>query len=143
MGVSRADEKAQRIYLGKHAANFERIVGYSLNAYYTDDPIFNDRLDMRLITRILELNDVFSEVFSQRGHTRYFDDSREDDDFEASTPDELPRIGYQLPDDSYPDLMDIICAERFECPEPSDDCIMDHIEDVFRKSRGPELGTVS
>ncbi|KUI54190.1 Interferon-induced GTP-binding protein Mx1 [Cytospora mali] len=141
MGVSRADEKAQRAYLGKLAADFEKIVGYSLNAYYTEDPIFNDRLDMRLITRIIELNEVFSQIFSQRGHTRYFDQSREEDDEQEHAPDDLPRVGYEFPTELYPDLTDIVLADRFSCPKPSSDCIMEHIEDIFRKSRGPELGT--
>ncbi|KUI69764.1 Interferon-induced GTP-binding protein Mx1 [Cytospora mali] len=141
MGVSRADEKAQRAYLGKLAANFEKIVGYSLNAYYTEDPIFNERLEMRLITRIIELNEVFSQIFSQRGHTRYFDDSREDDNEEKHAPDDLPRVGYEFPTDLCPDLVEIILPDRFSCPKPSNDSIMEHIEDIFRKSRGPELGT--
>ncbi|ROV98713.1 hypothetical protein VMCG_06803 [Cytospora schulzeri] len=150
MGDSRADEQAQRLYLGRFAGKFERIVSYSLNAHYTEDRIFNERPEMRLITRILELNDVFTGIFSQRGHTRYFDHSRERDDGnsasegdedESSTSDETPRLGYEFPSDSFPDLQDIICADRFKCPKPSKDSIMEHIEDIFMKSRGPELGT--
>lgn len=145
MGASRADEQAQRAYLGKLAGNFEKIVGYSLNAYYTEDPIFNDRLDMRLITRIIELNEVFSQIFTQRGHTRCFELSKEeeDDDDDAYPPDTLPRVGYEFPVGLNPDLSDIICADRFQCPKPSNDSIMRHIEDIYRKNRGPELGTVS
>lgn len=144
MGVSRADEKAQRAYLGKLAANFERIVSYSLNAYYTEDPIFNDRQEMRLITRVIELNEVFSHIFSQRGHTRQFDRSRNrHDKDEDESPDELPGVGFELPKDHYLDLGGIIRTEPLDCEKPSDDSIMKHIEDVFRKSRGPELGTVS
>ncbi|ROV88112.1 hypothetical protein VSDG_09370 [Cytospora chrysosperma] len=142
MGASRGDEHSQRAYLGKLAGKFEKIVSYSLNAYYTEDPIFNDRHDMRLITRMIELNEVFSQIFTQRGHTRYFDHSLEDGNGnDAKTPDELPHVGYEFPDDSDPDLADIICAERFFCPKPSRDSIMEHIEDIFKKSRGPELGT--
>lgn len=142
MGASRSDEKSQRAYLGKLAANFERIVGYALNAYYTEDKIFNDRQEMRLITRIISLNEVFSEVFSQRGHTRYFEQSQWNE-FLKEFPNQLPEIDFDIPNDSVLDLEDIVRAERFQCPEPSDDSLMEHIEDIFRKSRGPELGTVS
>ncbi|POS73366.1 interferon-induced GTP-binding protein Mx1 [Diaporthe helianthi] len=90
MGVSRSDEKSQRTYLGKIAARFERIVGYALNAYYTEDQIFNDRLEMRLITRIIKLNEVFSEVFSQNGHTRHFDHSNQNDEDEKQSKGQLP-----------------------------------------------------
>ena len=143
MGASRADEKAQRAYLGKFAAEFERIVGYSLNAYYTEDPIFSERPEMTLVTRIIELNEVFSQTFTQRGHTRHFDNPCDEEDEQADESGDLPEVKYEFPSEVSPDLVEIIHAERFHCPEPSDDPIMNHIEDVFRKNRGPELGTVS
>lgn len=139
MGVSRSDEKSQRAYLGKIAATFERIVSYALNAYYTEDPIFDDRLEMRLITRVIELNEVLGEVFSLRGHTRHFsrdnDDSKKDGDG-----DKMPKLSFEVPE--VPDeLLDLLPDEPFECPAPSSESILTHIEDIFRKSRGPELGT--
>ncbi|KAJ0123005.1 Interferon-induced GTP-binding protein Mx1 [Diaporthe amygdali] len=141
MGVSRSNEQSQRAYLGKLAADFEKVVGYSLNAFYTENPIFNDRLEMRLITRIIRLNEVFSEVFSQRGHTRRFEDSYIKDVRGKQPQTQLPEVEFDIPSDTDQDLEDIIRTERFECPEPSDESIMEHIEDIFRKSRGPELGT--
>lgn len=143
MGASRSDEKSQRAYLGKLATNFEKIVGYSLNAFYTQDEIFNDRLEMRLITRIIRLNEVFSEVFSQRGHTRYFEHLDDGVDWASLPGSQLPEIEFDIPNDRVQELEDIIRPERFQCPEPSDDSIMEHIESIFRQSRGPELGTVS
>jgi hypothetical protein len=116
MGVSRSDEKSQRAHLGKLAANFERIVGYALNAYYTEDHIFNDRLKMRLITRIIKLNEIFSKVFSQRGHTRHFEHSHEHEDHNKQP---QSQIGFNIPNDAADDLDDIIRPERFQCPEPS------------------------
>lgn len=143
MGASRSDEKSQRAYLGKLAAKFERIVGCSLNAYYTEDEIFNDRLDMRLITRVIGLNEVFSEVFSQRGHTRNFEHSHKKNGQAKQLQLQLLEIEFDMPDDAALDLDDIIRTERFHCPEPLDDSIMEHIDDIFQESRGPELGTVS
>lgn len=143
MGASRSDDKSQRAYLGKLATDFKKIVDYSLNAFYTQDEIFNDRLEMRLITRIIRLNEVFSEVFSQRGHTRYFEQLDDEDDHASGPDSQLPEIEFDIPNDRVQELEDIIRPERFQCPEPSDDSIMDHIENIFRQSRGPELGTVS
>lgn len=143
MGASRSDERSQRAYLGKLATNFEKLVDYALNAYYTQDEIFNDRLEMRLITRIIRLNEVFSEVFSRRGHTRYFEHLDDEGDQKGQSDNQLPEIEFEMPTDRIPELEEIIRAERFHCPEPSDESIMDHIEKVFRESRGPELGTVS
>ncbi|KKY38956.1 putative interferon-induced gtp-binding protein mx1 [Diaporthe ampelina] len=141
MGNSRSDAHSQRAYLGKIAGDFEKIVGYALNAHYTQDEIFNDRLEMRLITRIIRLNEVFSEVFSQRGHTRHFEHSDYEGDQGRHLEIQLPEIEFDIPNDRLVELEDIIRLERFQCPEPSDDSIMDHIEDIFRESRGPELGT--
>lgn len=143
MGTSRSDERSQRAYLGNLASNFEKLVDYALNAYYTQDEIFNDRLEMRLITRIIRLNEVFSEVFSQRGHTRYFEHLDDEDDQCRPPDNELPEIEFEIPTARIQELEEIIRAERFECPEPSDESIIEHIENVFRESRGPELGTVS
>ncbi|KAG8167920.1 hypothetical protein KVR01_003609 [Diaporthe batatas] len=142
MGVSRSDEKSQRAYLGRIAANFERVVGYALNAYYTEDPIFHDRLEMRLITRIIKLNEVFSEVFSQNGHTRHFENSSKNEEHEKQSKGQVPELGFDIPDAAVDDLYGIIAPERFLCPEPADDPIIDHIDEIFQKSRGPELGTV-
>lgn len=143
MGASRADEHSQRAYLGKLATKFERIVGYSLRAYYTEDPIFEDRPEMRLITRTIELNEVFSQVFTQRGHTRYFDDPHKGDDEKKVSPDDIPHVGFGFGGDGEADLVSIVRPERFYCPKPSGEPIIDHIDHVFRNSRGPELGTVS
>lgn len=98
---------------------------------------------MRLITRIINLNEVFSEIFSQRGHTRQFDQSHEKDDHGEHSQIQPPEIDFDIPNDAVLDLEGIISPERFQCPEPSDDSLIEHIEDIFRKSRGPELGTVS
>lgn len=141
MGVSRSDEKSQRAYLGKIAATFERTVSYALNAYYTEDPIFSDRLEMRLITRILELNEVLGEVFSTRGHTRHFSrDDEEKSNDEENNGNEMPELSFQLPDVPA-ELFDLLPTEHYKCPTPSDESILLHIEDIFKKSRGPELGT--
>lgn len=140
MGAARSDEKSQRAYLGNIATRFQSITNLALNAYYTEDAIFTARQEMRLITRILELNDVFVETFSQRGHTRQFDHHIEDE--EEQKPKELPRIDFEIPS-VLPELADIIATDRFECPLPSCESLMDRIEKDFKQSRGPELGTVS
>lgn len=142
MGPARSDPNAQRLYLGKMAGHFQSLANYALNAYYTDDRIFTENPDLKLITRIIELNEVFSNVFWKRGHTRLFhsESGNDDDDQKECGRDE---IGFDIPIDLYPELDEIILTDEFVCPEPSDESLMDHIEDVFSSSRGPELGTVS
>lgn len=146
MGVSRVDERAQRSYLGKITAVFERIVRDALNAYYTTDSVFNNEPDMRLVTRVIELNKVLAKLLTQRGHAWYFDqgddeNEQEYDDDSDSSENPLPEPKFEIPPTPV-DLLDLLPAERYECPMPSRDSIMDHIEDVVRNSQGPELGTV-
>jgi hypothetical protein len=109
----------------------------------TEDQIFND-LEMRLITRVIKLNEVFSEVFSQNGHTRHFEGAKKKNEDNHRKPgSRLLEVGFDIPSCGVGDLDDIIRPERFQCPEPSDDSIMEHIDDIYQRSRGPELGTVS
>jgi hypothetical protein len=142
MGPSRSDPNAQRLYLGKLSSHFQKLTGYALNAYYTEDRIFTERPEFRLITRIIELNEVFADVFWRRGHSRGFVNfGDEDEDGERQTGRD--RVSFDIPIDDYQELQDIVETEPYECPKPTDDSIMDHIQQVFSSSRGPELGTVS
>lgn len=142
MGPSRSDPNAQRLYLGKMATKFQGVASFALNAYYTDDRVFADKPDLKLITRIIELNEVFANVFWICGHTRRFhtESGNDDDDQKEGGKDE---IGFDIPFDDYPELHDIILTEEFDCPPPSNESLMTHIEEVYSSSRGPELGTVS
>lgn len=143
--MARSDEKSQRAYLGNIATRFQRIMNLSLNAYYTEDPVFDDRMEMRLITRIRELNDVFAEVFAQRGHTRHFSsaEKKSSEKKKKSAGHMISKVlNFEIPE-VLPELADIIVTERFKCPVPSSESIMGRIEEDFGQSRGPELGTVS
>lgn len=142
LGDARNDERSQRAYLGRLASRFESIVRDALNAYYNDDPIFNDQQEMRLVTRIVELNEVFANDFANKGHTRHFEHAETTATGQTAFPDEPGTLSFEIPD-WMADLDNIIIDEPFTCSPPSDDPIMDHIADVFRDNRGPELGTVS
>ncbi|KAF6812953.1 interferon-induced GTP-binding protein Mx1 [Colletotrichum plurivorum] len=111
MGASRADSCSQRMYLGKLASRFLAITQGALNGYYTGDSIFKRLPNLKLITKIMKLNEVFANVFWKRGHKQHFGPTW-DDEGESS----LGR-------------------------NPSKGPIMSHIEEVFESSRGPELGT--
>lgn len=142
MGPSRSDPNSQRLFLGKMAGQFQRVSNCALNAYYTDDQIFTKEPGLRLITKIMELNEVLSNVFWERGHTRRFEtESGKDDDEEGGWGGK--KISFEILSDLYPEIHDLVLTEEYECPDPTDDSLMDHIEGVFNSSRGPELGTVS
>jgi hypothetical protein len=141
IGPSRADQNSQRIFLGKMATKFQAVTQSALSGYYTGDPVFKLIPNLKLITKIIKLNEIFANVFWRRGHAKHFELMWNDEgekSFGQST-DELP---FDIPIDAYPELHDIIFADSYECPKPLKGPIMDHIEEVFDSSRGPELGTV-
>lgn len=141
LGSPRSDAHAQRAYLGRLATNFQRVATCALDANYVHDKIFTTKPEMKLITRIIELNEEFAHAFWQRGHFRKFDSVSGSD--EEDKPKALRGLGFDIPYDAYPELDGIIVRDCYECAEPLEDSILERIETVFNSSRGAELGTVS
>lgn len=139
MGASRSEPNAQRLFLGRLSTRFQSITEYALRAYYTGDKIFTEKPEMKLITRIIEANNVFSRRVYRRGHTRNFESSNDDGN---EFPEGGDKLHHGLTVNDYPELSDIL-ADDWECPEAQTDDIMKHIQEVFHSSKGPELGTVS
>lgn len=140
MGLPRSDANSQRLYLVKIATNFLSMTQAALNGYYTGK-IFKGRPDLKLITNIMKLNEVFSDSLWKRGHKQHFGPSWNDEGENIFG----GNIGYALPAitlSDYPELDAINLSGDYECPKPLKGPIMGHIEDVFESSRGPELGTV-
>ncbi|KAJ2904382.1 Interferon-induced GTP-binding protein Mx1 [Zalerion maritima] len=141
MGPSRAEPDAQRIYLGNLSDRFQRVTQHALDATYTHNPIFHDRQDMRLITRILELNEVFANIFWQKGHTRYFSRREDDNEGKERRTGEILEVSCDIRDEDFSDICDIL-EDKYDCPPPDTDSILDHVEHEFQNARGRELGTV-
>jgi hypothetical protein len=143
MGPARDDSNAQRQFLGKLAARFQTITQSALNGYYAGDNMFNQtEPNLKLITKVVKLNEVFSDTFWKRGHKQHFG-ATWDDDGEASYGSSTDSIPFKVPLSEYPELNNIIQTEDYTCPGPLKGPIMSLIEEVFESSRGPELGTVS
>ncbi|KAH8911372.1 interferon-induced GTP-binding protein Mx2 [Coniochaeta sp. PMI_546] len=138
-GAPRADSQAQRSYLGRLANDFQKIVAYALEANYVHASIFEDKPEMRLITRIISLNEGFAHELWKRGHARKFlsESGKDNGDNKEGDSDSLFDL---VAPEKYPELEGII-AELEECEPPSDESLMDHIKLVYERSRGPELGT--
>ncbi|KAL2193820.1 interferon-induced GTP-binding protein Mx1 [Corynascus similis CBS 632.67] len=130
LGDSRADTMSQRSYLAEVARKFQDIVGDALDAKYTRHQLFKDP-DMRLITRIMESNEAFATKFSMRGHNQHFEKKHD-----GSAPSGKGEPGSS----PFPELNDILLNHDYVCAKPQHN-IMDCIKEVYRSSRGPELGT--
>lgn len=127
--------------MGKLASRFQAVTQAALNGYYAGDKIFKEDANLKLSTKMIKLNEVFSNVFWRRGHQQHFTPTWDDagENCFGRSIDDLP---FEVPLTKYPELADIIMTDDYECPKPSKGPIMSHIEEVFESSRGPELGTV-
>ncbi|KAI0381210.1 interferon-induced GTP-binding protein Mx2 [Hypomontagnella monticulosa] len=140
MGPSRADESSQRLHLGKIASKFQAITQNALNGYYIGNELFKSEPTFKLATRMIELNEVLSNVFLMRGHKRH-PGPAEGNDTKSNVEDANQDLSFDVPLTQYPELEDIIFTDEYECPVPLDSPIIDHVREVFESSRGPEVGT--
>ncbi|XXG99120.1 Vacuolar protein sorting-associated protein 17 [Hypoxylon texense] len=152
MGPSRSNQHTQRAYLNKMSEEFQTLARDALNAYYTGNPIFEEKHQFRLITRVVEAREKYSEIMLEKGHTRPFADDQEPHkkDTESGKPPPPPLSDSSDDIDNcelfehngYPELEEIFDAADTIVPKPSGgDDIFEYIEAVYRDSRGQELGT--
>lgn len=157
LGDPRSTVEQQRMFVGMIANRFMQLKAYGLDNYYSRDKIF-EHLDLRLITRIRNANEAFSQVMHERGHTRIFAPKRgevdgsveslrgssDDFDLAAGRREDMyeGKLGFSVPLDGEDALEDIL-DEPYRCPFPLDEDIMDHIKHEYLASRGYEIGTVS
>jgi hypothetical protein len=72
MGAPRDSSASQRETLIKLASGFERIVRDALDGRYEGNPILQQKPELKLATKIIDLNEGFSELMWRKGHTWKF-----------------------------------------------------------------------
>ncbi|KAK3317134.1 dynamin family protein [Cercophora scortea] len=175
MGPARSEPDEQRAYLGAIEQRYTEMKKFGLDAYYTGHPVFSKRDDLKLITRIRELNEAFSKVFFEKAHSRSFNESADPQapgetdspgraekcedrqwasslalvsglpstygsDLSPGPRDLVYDLTFLIPVSGESDL-DGILSEPLECLDPDPDSINEHLEELYLKSRGYELGT--
>jgi hypothetical protein len=155
MGESRGTTEQQRIYIGRIAAQFTRVKNCGLDGQYSRENLFNSNPDLKLITRIREINEEFAKSLYDWRETRNFHrlDSSDDGDGlsekevkdSADDRSDLYRRGlsFKIPILGEEDLEDGVLHDAFEWPEMNEEDIMEYIEREWLSSRAYELGTVS
>ncbi|KAI1409404.1 P-loop containing nucleoside triphosphate hydrolase protein [Hypoxylon sp. FL1857] len=139
MGQSRSNQHTQRAYLNKMSEAFQTLARDALNAYYTSSHLFDERHELRLITRVVEANEKYSDAMWHMGHTREFASDSESGETEGVP---QPQIEFECMD--YPELEEIFDPSDTVMPDVSgQDKIMEYIEGVYNDSRGQDLGTFS
>jgi len=146
MGEPRGTPEDQRKYLSQIAATFRGLKTSALDGSYTRQEIFTLRPHLKLITRIRELNESFSSVLYEWGHTRKFlEDTTEyptEDEIDPEAGETFYPLSFVLPG-AHSDELDEILADPFNYPDCQSTDIIEHIKAVHHQSRAWEIGTVS
>ncbi|KAM0285959.1 hypothetical protein ACHAQH_001147 [Verticillium albo-atrum] len=151
LGPARSDAAAQRRYLGLVSSEFQMTAQCAREGHFNGAEILTKRVDLRLITRIVKLNERFNDACWHSGHSRSFggtstrakpSSNNEDGDSSHDETNDWPNDkdnGIDI--GAFPELRGILREADYEDEEPVPDSIMEHIAAAFNNSRGPELGT--
>ncbi|KAF9869558.1 hypothetical protein CkaCkLH20_12951 [Colletotrichum karsti] len=144
MGPPRDRPENQRRYLGQLSTDFQDIARRARDGHYSGMEIFDQHQQLRLVTNVVALQEIFSDTFEKWGHTRLFEGTAQ------KKIQDTPPVLLTLSEDHGPemegvidDLHGILRDLDFDCPAPRADSLTAQIEMAFKRTRGPELGTFS
>ncbi|KAL7912170.1 P-loop containing nucleoside triphosphate hydrolase protein [Trichoderma velutinum] len=158
LGPSRHDERDQRRFLCQIAEAFQDRTRAALTADYNVDLVF-DQDELRLITHVVNITDIFNADFREIAHSRHFEklgqtepseeaENLSDCDDNGKAESTITNLRALLEkakvEDFSPDelveLDDIIAPDTIPMPMPSDN-FSEWINGVYLQSRGLDLGT--
>ncbi|KAK8115624.1 hypothetical protein PG984_012126 [Apiospora sp. TS-2023a] len=158
LGPPRQDEREQRSFLSHMAGTFQDRARAALAADYNADAAFGPD-ELRLITCVVNITEIFSADFQQDAHSRQFENIELSEPPSAiETPDDLDSEGEPVAsmidrvrdlieqtkiDDITPEELielDGIIVHPIFIPSPQDD-VATWIKDVYLRTRGQDLGT--
>lgn len=160
LGPCRETREQQHGYLLNLATRFQSTAFLALTAHYGADDLFDEDPHLKLATAVVDRNEIFADDVWKLGHTMVFsqeiessdhedsveeveDDNAEDsnegteDDDAEDADEQSPRVRHTGPES---DLDDILHDDR-KVPTPKPTGIMTWLENVYKGSRGFELGT--
>ncbi|KAJ8126636.1 hypothetical protein O1611_g7002 [Lasiodiplodia mahajangana] len=142
MGPSRNNDQTQRIYLSKASESFQSLVRDALDGNYIRNKFFSDH-QHRLITRVVTENESYAEVMTKNGHMRAFAESESNGDGAGKRgPSRTLRMERGAVVSACAEIQDILCeSDRDVSISDESGDIMSYIDDVYKSSRGQELGT--
>lgn len=144
LGPSRKDEHEQRRFLSGIAGRFQERVRQALEAQYAGDNAFENSIQLRLVTQVVNLADAFGQEFEDMAVLREFEtpeeaEENEENEEESSGANAILEFAEAIDPEDYPDLESIISHE-YDVSEPEGG-IMTWIRELYTRSRGMELGT--
>ena len=149
LGADRESADQQRRFLLDMSREFQDMVNFALDAYYSRHRAFRDIPELRLATLAVDRMEQFSADMEKFGHTVSFDseDSTEEPAADPSCqdsntpPSDCSDSAVNGPSCNYPELLDLLSVE-WENPVPSDRCIMEWIGEEYKRARGFGLSTI-
>lgn len=134
MGAPRSGPTSQREYLVKLASRFQLMTHNALEGQYVH-PDFAQHTSLRLVSLVINMNEVFAELMRRSGHKYRFHG------FELcwlGGSDLMNKVLRTTPES----LSNIIPVKLFQNEMPKDG-LENIIEEHYSGFKGPELGTVS
>ncbi|KAL8908438.1 MAG: hypothetical protein Q9171_005457 [Xanthocarpia ochracea] len=138
MGPSRESKERQQRYLLDIADRYQTMTTQALEAHYYSDDAFDSRSSLKLATIVVERNEIFSNDIWRHGHTMKFTQGAtgDEDDSDAESEEGMIDTRYR----QHPDELSELLYNTSISAAPKEG-IMDWIEEVYKGSRGFEIGT--
>jgi Dynamin central region/Dynamin family len=153
LGPARQTEQEQRLFLNAITNQFQRLVEAALNAHYHNHAAFEEQEELRLITHVVNLTEMFNYDFEKKGQLRYFEslesspangNGKECPSDKSKKEDIADDIGAMQKLVEKIDIKDSVLENiitkdcHFDSPKPG---IMNWIEGLYVRSRGVEMGS--
>lgn len=160
LGPPRQSVREQQLYLTEIATRFRNLVRRALDADYSVHPAL-EKDELRLITAVVNLTERWNHIFERYSHLYRFEAVKDDDIWVSTKPSvncatnvvtwwnimgsDKHDVTKEHDTDSwyrpkkFPELEDLLVGDM-TCEIPKDG-IMSWIADMYRRSRGIELGT--
>ncbi|KAH8730768.1 interferon-induced GTP-binding protein Mx2 [Phaeosphaeriaceae sp. PMI808] len=149
LGPTRQTEKDQRLFLTRLARHFQGLVDAALTAQYSSHVVFEE-VNLRLITYVVNLTELFNYNFERKAHARHFEMSQSKSDDELGESEEC-NLSIDIHANERAVFLEEIDLDEYSVLENiiSKDCdiedpksgIMGWTKMLYLRSRGIDLGT--
>ena len=152
LGPARQTERDQRLFLSTMARRFQELVGAALHAHYSIHPMFEEKEELKLITYVVNLTEMFNYDFERKAHVHSFetfrstppnsDEDAESEEYDSSADEHAEKTGKFVEDIDLEEfaVLENIVSKDCQIDDPKSG-IIEWTEGLYLRSRGLDLGT--
>jgi hypothetical protein len=149
LGPKRQTRAEQHRFVMEIALEFQRIATLAVHSNYSRTDLFDKYPSLRLATAAVNRAETFSDVMATKGHAFDFNSDHRGDIPDKSDLETKALKNLSIDNDDavnvrtepdHPDIADLT-HKAVLLPEPLHGSILGWLKDVYRQSRGFELGT--